>query len=37
MYENYYFAKELRFYSNHKSEIGKNILPPRLPTMANIN
>jgi hypothetical protein len=32
-----FLTKELRFYSNHKSEIKENMLPPRLQTIARIN
>jgi hypothetical protein len=28
MYDNWFFGKELRFYSNHKSEVGENMLLP---------
>ncbi len=28
MYDNYFLIKNLKFYSNHKSEVKKNMLPP---------
>jgi hypothetical protein len=37
MYDNWFFAKELRFYSNHKSDVEENMLPPRLQTIAIVN
>ncbi len=28
MYDNYFLGKELKFYSNHKSEVKESMLPP---------
>ncbi len=28
MYDNIFLGKELKFYNNHKSEVGENMLPP---------
>jgi hypothetical protein len=37
MYDNCFFGKELRFYSNHKNEVGENMLLLRLQTVTKIN
>jgi hypothetical protein len=37
MYDEFVFGKELKFYRNHKSEIGKNMLLLRLQTIPRIN
>jgi hypothetical protein len=37
MYEKCFCGKELKFYSNHKSEVGENMLPPRLQTVPKAN
>ncbi len=37
MYDNNFFAKELRFCNNHKSEVKENMLPPKLQTVVRVN
>jgi hypothetical protein len=37
MHGNYFFGKELRFYSNHKNEVKENKLPPRLQIVLRAN
>ncbi len=37
MYDKKNFAKNLRFYNNHKSEVGENMLLPKLQSIARVN
>jgi hypothetical protein len=37
MYDKKICGKELKFYSNHKSEVGENMLPPRLQIIPKVN
>jgi hypothetical protein len=37
MYDKKNFAKELRFYNNHKSEVKENMWPPILQTIPRAN